>query len=449
MEKYSLYEVFTPAQPASLTFIERKTVNNQFLRALKTPGKQIIVYGQSGSGKTTLVKKKLEKNQIKCIITQCMKGIKFHDIFIDAFNKLDAFYCESTDSLDGSKIGGGISASYFGIKGSLSSELNTKSQIKSKRAVDLPITPQTLAMFFGEANAIWIIEDFHKMDPAEKPMLSQIMKIFMDSSSKYLNLKIIAIGAVNTAREVVLYDPEMKNRVAEILIPLMTARELEEIIIKGNELLRFNFSNNTTEKIATYSSGLASVTHQLSLLICEAEDIKQTIDIDKKANDKSLEIAIDDYLNENSDSLKHIYDMATKCLYKRKFETPEEILLAILQNKKESQTIREIAESLKTKSKHYKETNLRKYVNELTTPERGEILRYDEVSDKYSFSTPFIKAYSFCTLNNDKEETFITRSQFMENLKITLQEAEAAKEQFLHDIDIGTTSYDNFEDDEE
>ncbi len=61
MKKYKLYEVFTPSQPASFTFIERQSVIKRLDRELKTPGKQIIIYGHSGSGKTTLIKRILEK----------------------------------------------------------------------------------------------------------------------------------------------------------------------------------------------------------------------------------------------------------------------------------------------------------------------------------------------------------------------------------------------------
>ncbi len=174
-------------------------------------------------------------------------------------------------------------------------------------------TFQTLAKYFGEANAIWIIEDFHKINTEEKTKLSQVMKIFMDMSEKYNSVKIIALGAVNTAREVVQYDPEMRNRVAEIHIPLMSKDELQEIIQVGTKLLNFAFSKDVSEKIAIYSCGMASVTHQLSLLICENEEVETTLNVDRKADDKSLDVAIDEYISETSDSLKHIYDIAVKC----------------------------------------------------------------------------------------------------------------------------------------
>ncbi len=371
-----------------------------------------------------------------------MKGMTFLDLLIDAFNKLDVFYDESAEFDDGGKTGGGISASYFGLKANLSAEVNSNKKIKSKKAVILPITPQTLAKYFGEANALWIVEDFHKIDINEKTKLSQVMKIFMDQSVQYKSLKIIAIGAVGTAREVVQYEPEMKNRVAEIEVPLMIIKELEEIIIKGNELLNFTFSEDMTEKIATYSSGLASVTHQLSLLICENEEVEQTLAIDKTANDKTLEIAIDEYVNENSDSLKHIYYSAIACKNRRRYEKPEEILGAILKSKKDALSIKDISNFIKKKYSNFTDKHLRKYVHELTTSERGEILRNDKDSDTFYFSTPFLKAYCYCVVDKKYDDSIITKAQLLENLKNTLhKELEEEYDKFLDEFYNDSPAY--------
>ena len=58
---YTVHNVFTPTQPAKLTFIDRDIVNNDLIDALETPGTQVVVYGHTGSGKTTLLTNKLEQ----------------------------------------------------------------------------------------------------------------------------------------------------------------------------------------------------------------------------------------------------------------------------------------------------------------------------------------------------------------------------------------------------
>ena len=438
LREFNVQNIFTPAQPASLTYVERKSADKQLTRALLTPGKQLIIYGHSGAGKTTIIQKKLVDLSLGHVTTRCMGGITLTDVIIDAFNQLDVYYSKSNESKDNKGIGGELSASYLGIKASIKSDLSTsKSSVKS-RAVDLPITPQTLAKYFGEANYCWVIEDFHKMPEEEKVKLSQIMKVFMDMSIDYPNLKIIALGAVNTARQVVQYDPEMKNRVSEIYVPLMSENELKGILDKGCKLLNINFSRDVREKIIIYSSGLAAVTHQLSLLTCIEREVYKTVNPKIVIDKEILEAAINEYLKENSDSYKGTFDLATKINKTRKYESPEEILKAILvYERKESVTVRDITEIIQKKQVNYRPTNLRKYIDELTTTERGEILRHDKDSDTFSFSNPFIRAFTHLKFRKKVGEELFNKDRLIEDLKTTLEnEMIAAQAQFLQDINF-------------
>ncbi|MDC3285291.1 ATP-binding protein, partial [Flavobacteriaceae bacterium] len=309
---YQLEEIFTPSQPAKHTFVERSSVKKRLDRAFRTPGKQIIIYGYSGAGKTTLLRNKLESENINYITTPCIKGMSISDIVIDAFNQLEIYYTQGKEKVESNKVGGTLSASYLGLKASLGAETKGDSKISKRRAVELPITPQTLAKFIGESENCWVIEDFHKIESSNKIQMAQIMKVFMDASVNYPKLKIIAIGAVNSAREVVQFDPEMKNRITELQVPLMNEESLNEILNTGEKLLNIKIPTKIVDRIVSYSSGLPAVTHQLGLLLCEVNKIFQTHDSSKvfEITQSSFEIALDEYLEENSDSLKAVYEFA-------------------------------------------------------------------------------------------------------------------------------------------
>ncbi|APQ16176.1 ATP-binding protein [Maribacter hydrothermalis] len=432
--KFTLEEVFTPSQPASYTFVERKSVDSRLDRALRTPGKQIIVYGYSGVGKTTLLTNKFKSQNISTIITRCVSGMTLADIVKDAFNQLEVFFVSQADKLEGNKIGGDISASYFGIKASISAEVRDDNKLTIKRAVELPITPQTLAKYIGESNNCWVIEDFHKIKSDDKILLAQIMKVFMDSSVDYPKLKIIAIGAVNTAREVVQFDPEMKNRISEIEVPLMSNDNLASIIEVGEKLLNIVIPSNVSNKIIAYSSGLPAVTHQLGLLVCELNNVLKT-----HVSPKALEIkintfdaALDEFLAENSDTYKAIYESAIKVVHKRKSENPKDILKAILASNKENVTVSDIKETLQLQDRNYKGNNLKKYVDELTLPTRSEILRLNKNSNSYYFANPFIKAYCQCTLRSG----VVNPATLLKEFRITLnRELEIARQAFIRDFE--------------
>ena len=74
VEKVDVYDVFTPTRPARLTFIERSNINERLVDALRTPGKQLVVFGHSGSGKTTLLVNKLHQVYDDHVTTRCMSG---------------------------------------------------------------------------------------------------------------------------------------------------------------------------------------------------------------------------------------------------------------------------------------------------------------------------------------------------------------------------------------
>ena len=60
-QEYRVIDVFTPTKPARYAFVERESINDKLVAALRTPGKQIVVYGYTGSGKTTLLENKLHQ----------------------------------------------------------------------------------------------------------------------------------------------------------------------------------------------------------------------------------------------------------------------------------------------------------------------------------------------------------------------------------------------------
>lgn len=92
IEKHDVYKVFTPTTPARLTFVEREKVNSKLVNALRTPGKQVVVYGHSGSGKTTLLVNKLHQLYDSHVTSRCMKSVSFDMLILDAFDQLAPFY---------------------------------------------------------------------------------------------------------------------------------------------------------------------------------------------------------------------------------------------------------------------------------------------------------------------------------------------------------------------
>jgi Holliday junction resolvasome RuvABC ATP-dependent DNA helicase subunit len=388
--EYSVHDIFTPSSPARINFVERESLNKRIVRALKTKGMQIVIFGHSGSGKTTLLENKLQQVYEQHIKTNCMKGMSFDSILLDAFDQLDSFYINERVKSGKINVDTSVMANFHLIKTQLKATREEGSQTKTKRVIPPQLTGANLARMIGEAKYCWVLEDFHKIDGVDKKKLSQLMKVFMDLSDNYPELKIIAVGAVNTAREVVQFDAEMKRRLAEIYIPLMTDLEIQKIIKNGAKFLNLIVTKDISDDICHHSNGVASICHQLCALMCEELDVYQTLsERDTISFDYSnLTYAVTEYLQLESDTIKRSFDNALK------LEDSDDIIYELSRVTQNGVKVESIVEGLNSREIRIEANQVSKILENLLTEKYGELVKYDEDSHRYSFSDPFYKTFS-------------------------------------------------------
>ena len=220
------------------------------------------------------------------------------------------------------------------------------------------------------------------------------MKVFMDMSDYYPDLKIIAIGAVDTPRQVIEYDQEMRNRVSEIYVPLMTDEELIRIPDKGEELLNFAIPPDVKYNIVSFSNGLASVCHQLCLNICFTTGIYETLHHHQRVRKADLDRALESYLDNASDTLKNAFYKAIRRNKTKRFDNGKLILWALMKCDQEGATHAEILTRIREVEPEYPARNLTSYIKQLQMKERGAVIRYETASRKYSFSDPVYCAFT-------------------------------------------------------
>lgn len=232
------------------------------------------------------------------------------------------------------------------------------------------------------------------------------MKMFMDMSDEFKSLKIIAVGAVETARQVIEYDPEMQNRVAEIQVSLMSDNEIKEIIENGEKLLNFTVEGVVKRKIVGYSSGIASICHHLCLNMCLDTDINETLVHSMSVGDAEFSKALELYVGNAEDTLRSAFDKALRQIHERKFDNGRLILQALLQCRQDGATHAEIMAKIKQTRPDYPAGNLTLYLQKLQGGERGAVVRFNSASRKYSFSDPFYNAFAraFFEMEKQREE---------------------------------------------
>lgn len=405
VEIFQATKVFTPTTPARVAFVDRDQINDKLVNALQMPGKQLIVYGHSGSGKTTLLVNKLNQLYERHITTHCMRGMKFDQLVLDAFDQLGHYYTSEVVTANKKTKAAELSGKYLAIQSKVSASETTEHTKKEQRAVPPQLTPQLLGTLLGAAKCCWILEDFHKIDDAEKPKLSQMMKVFMDLSDTYDELKIIALGAVDTARQVVEYDKEMRNRVAEIPVELMTDKEIESIVRKGEQALNISFQDELVSLIAQYSNGLASVCHHLCLYMCQAAGITQTAPEKVELNHANFETALRLYVEEASDSIRSLFDKALKQRRKTAYNHTNLVLEALCGFNERGGSRADILKRIKRKEQKYPEPSLKATLAKLATDEYGALVRFDQTAGLYSFSDPIYRAFALAHFHKNGQGT--------------------------------------------
>lgn len=394
MSKYLTTKVFTPTTLAKLTFVERTSINEKLVSALKTPGKQVVIYGHTGSGKTTLLNRKLEQTYEWHVTSRCTSTTTFESLLINAFEQLECFYSTEKSVTKKRGLSTTLQTELFRIKSQLGIQQERSEATKATLLVPPQLTPQTLANLLGSSGACWVLEDFHKVGPSEKVKLAQCLKVFMDTADAHPEVKIIAIGAVDTAREVIQFDPEMRNRVSEIPVSLMSSAELKEIVERGASLLNIKFESQITDSIAWFSNGLASACHALCLYACEAAGIVETSNSLVMLDDIHFQQAVERYVSDASDSLKHIFDRASRTERKTKFDNYKIVIRALASFGQDGAARAELLAKIRKTTPKYPPSNLKHCLDQLTAEDRGNLVRYSKSSGAYSFSDPTFRAFA-------------------------------------------------------
>jgi energy-coupling factor transporter ATP-binding protein EcfA2 len=411
---YDLTEVFTPMTSASVTFVDRvkDDVNNRLVRALDLPGNQIVIYGHSGSGKSTLLENVLYRTYEKQINTNCMMGMTFEEVILDAFDQLEEFYVGEVTNNKKSKIDVKAKANYLAIKAQIGVVYENSAGEKQVRMLPPQLTPQSLGRLLGQSGYCWVLEDFHKIQGAEKDKLAQMMKVFVNLSIQYKDLKIVALGAVNTARLVVKSDKEMRKRVSEIHVELMGPDEILEIVKKGCKALNISMDDDVKNEIVRHSNGLAAICHKICYLMCKAGFVDKTAEEEVYFNFDDLQISLSEYVKDEEDTIRDAFDSALK------LAKVDATLRILASQSLEGAHIEDLFQWSKDHGVRITKKKLTEDLEKLEQEEFGELVKFEDNSQRYSFLDPFY--LSFCMAYFQEKDNKLKRTKISEREMIEL-----------------------------
>ncbi len=399
-------EVFTPTQPATYTFVERdEATSRRIAQALQTPGMQIVLYGPTGSGKTTLIRNKLDQLGPEHTVTcRCTASTTFSEILTSAMSKLNAVYVAEESSGRGQRSLK-VTASILGTGGGLEYTGKQKPETVTKSVTRPPVTVEQLGEYLGKAKAPLIIEDLHKVANKEKERVAEAMKLFMDLAAEYPVLRMIVLGARDTAEDILSLDTEMKNRVAEIGVSPMTRGELKQILKKGEGCLNISFPDTVANRIVLFCCGMPAVAHQLALNLCFEAGVQETISppLSPVVLDAGmLEAATYIYLEDQAATFRKDFEAASRSKRSSKFDNYRTILRT-LSYALGGLTRSELLQRIQRRYNDYPPSNLSVCLKRLTTNgDRGGLIVVDPLTKKYKFEDPKACAYAAMRFSAEK-----------------------------------------------
>lgn len=312
---YKLGSVFTPASAnPALNFVARGEIEEDLGYHLSTIGRPICVEGPFRCGKTSLILKSVKEHYKRAVHVVCNERTSFDDLLTKALDDLAPFYSEVKEGKD-TKVSPGVSGEFWFFRGSLGGGGKEK-VVKERPVIEPQKTSAAIARFVVAADAAWVIDDAHKLEPSEFKKLAEAMRewqttVFDDTDAKMV---VIAsdIGGISATERLIAGAPDLAQRLVSMKLSLMTNEELLQIIKRGEALLNVDMSQ-IYNPILQYSFGFPGICHDLCAQACHAAKVQKTQTATATINASHLQRGLKKYVEECSHAIKFSFsDMREK-----------------------------------------------------------------------------------------------------------------------------------------
>lgn len=406
----TIKDVFTPNITANCNYVERPQLEDIFDRNFSKAGVPFIVFGSSGSGKSTIINKKLKTLRIKTINICCTTDTTVSEIVNKAYKQTsDNYELKFITTTNQQNI---QSKALIGaLNPNISTTMDLSSSITTNYAKEETSDYQSLAEVLGQNNLTLIVDDIHKLSDNEKNKLADLIKTFINVSSTHNNLKIICIGATGSAKEIVMLDNNLKNRVCELEVPYLSDDEIKTLIYNGCDLLNIEIENDLVELIENYSNRLASLAHNFCFDICHKKNIKKMNLRKAHLKCEDFQIAANEYINTHADTLSETYNRAIE-------DRIGWLILSMFSKKKSNRMYtKDILRNAKNYDNNIDDNQIVLKLSELSADEFN-ILRNENNGKSFSISDPFWAAFIKIKMANNEynEEPLIVDKHNIESI---------------------------------
>lgn len=306
LDNYKLKDVFIPVGLADLTFVRRPRLERAVRSWELSEAKHLLIFGHSKSGKTSLWNKYVDKKRVIKIPCSATKTLR--DVYSEILYELNSFYQTEITQTQGrtASLKAELCALVGIGKGTINAQLSDSHNTTNKQArISEPNIACTLVIkFLNDTNKIIVLEDFHYATPELKNELSEDLKAFSDEKCPW-----ILVGVQHKTSELLSYNLDLQQRIAEIPVEGFSDDELREIIGLGEIALNLEFSNEIKQRIVIESFYSASIVQNICQRICLLQNITNTQRQTKQITDISI---VERACKEIAEETKSYYSRAVK-----------------------------------------------------------------------------------------------------------------------------------------
>ncbi|HEX6842710.1 MAG TPA: AAA family ATPase, partial [Stellaceae bacterium] len=284
-----LRDAFTPTRPKhnAALFSGRYKQMQRIIAAIEEERAHVVVYGERGSGKTSLANVlagKAEDAGYFVLRLACNSELSFEDIFRGLLRRMPA-----------SLLPDGIGAtSRAGVENF------------DQLATGHVGVAELVALFerIYEKHAILIIDEYDRITAEDtKAKFAELIKNMSDSA---VPVTLLIIGVAENVRELLGKHPSLQRTLVTIPMPLMTRREIDGIIVNGEEKSGLRFDPAVRQHIADFAQGLPYHAQLLCLFAARNAARRQSSRVERE----DLRYAVQRAAEEAELRIKEAYDLA-------------------------------------------------------------------------------------------------------------------------------------------
>jgi Cdc6-like AAA superfamily ATPase len=247
--RMSLRTAFTPSLPVTdqRMFAGRTQVLTGLIEAIEEQRLHTVLYGERGIGKTSLLhvlEQSAREARYLVVYLSCGASTNFDEIFRSVATGIPLLF-----------------HSGYGPTSAESERGATFADLLTAAPVSVRVASEMLSRVVG-TRVLVILDEFDRCESGE--FRRNIAELLKNLSDRSVRVQVVIAGVASNVTELVEYIPSIQRSVAALPVPDMSAAEIRQLVVNGEEASGVNFESAAIGLVASVANGLP----YLASLLC-------------------------------------------------------------------------------------------------------------------------------------------------------------------------------------